>query len=1207
MKKILLFLITTLFVTWNINEAQTIDDFNYAGNLNANGWSVHSGAGSNVIATTTGLSYAGYINSGIGNAALINNLGGEDVNYTPGIGPYNTNGATVYLSFMVKVTEGGNKTGDYFFNLGNRTSVTSFSSFCSRIFAKVNAGAVNFGISNSSTASYGTTNFSTNTTYVIVVKYTINTAGNDQADLWVYTAGIPNTEATAGAKEYSSTTTAGQDIINAIALRQGSTTQPQTVVDGLRIATSWFSLITSPPVATAATNVASTSFSANWNAVTGASGYYLDVATDAGFTSFVTGYNNLDVGNVTTKSVTGLTGGVTYYYRVRAYNGSESGLNSNTKTNVDIVLDGMEGGTIGYTESDPATQITALTTVTANIANLDNATVQITSNYQSGADVLSFTNANGITGSWNAATGTLTLTGTTTVANYQTALRSITYQNTSQNPSVLQRTISFTTTGSLINSNAVTRNISVTAVNNAPTLAGIELADLSFSPGQAAKLITTSITLNDPDNANMSSATVIITANNSNTEDVLSFTNQSGITGTWTAGTGTLNLNGVATVANYQSALRSVKYENISQSPSLLPRTISFTANDGTTNSNTVTRKINIVIPPKRPVITALETTPLSYPGGSATVAITQTLLVSDADNTTLVSAVIQISGNFQSGYDVLNFTNANGITGTWNASSGVLRLTGESSVSNYQAALRSVTYQHLDGGISNLYVRRISFQVNDGTSDSYLVSREINFAVTPPVLSGMESTPLEYRQGDSTKIITTSINITDNGIPNLKYAIIRISNNYRINEDVLGFTTESGFIGTWNPTQGILLLNVNSSVSNYEAALRSVTYYNTSNSPSTQPRTISFIVADMYSESNQVSRIINITPVFTVSLITAPTNGGTTSGGGAYDSGKSVTVTAVPNAGYKLVSWTEGGVIVSTDLSYTFLLSSNRTLTANFEAVLYTISASPIPTEGGTTTGGGTFYYGNSVTVKALPNSGYDFANWTENSSIVSDSLNYTFLVNSNRNLVANFTTARILSVTPEIINATSSKGTASILVYNSGGGNMKWNAVSNVFWITITTEASGTNNGEIKISYSPNNSISRIGTITISADGVIGSPKIVEVRQAGILTSVNDLNIGIPKNYQVEQNYPNPFNPSTVIRYGLPTESDVTVTVYNILGEEVVKLFDGIQSAGFHEINFNATGLSSGIYIYKISAGNSLSDSERGFTQIKKMLLMK
>ena len=95
------------------------------------------------------------------------------------------------------------------------------------------------------------------------------------------------------------------------------------------------SAITLPgvPTATAATAITSNSFSANWTAPTGgATGYYLDVSTSNTFTSFVAGYNNLNVGNVTTYSVTGLSASTTYYYRVRAYNTTGSSANSSTIT-----------------------------------------------------------------------------------------------------------------------------------------------------------------------------------------------------------------------------------------------------------------------------------------------------------------------------------------------------------------------------------------------------------------------------------------------------------------------------------------------------------------------------------------------------------------------------------------------------------------------------------------------------------------------------------------------------------------------------------------------------------------------------------------------------------------------------------------------------------------------------------------------------------
>ncbi|MCQ2321517.1 MAG: C25 family cysteine peptidase [Bacteroidales bacterium] len=148
-------------------------------------------------------------------------------------------------------------------------------------------------------------------------------------------------------------------------------------------------------------------------------------------------------------------------------------------------------------------------------------------------------------------------------------------------------------------------------------------------------------------------------------------------------------------------------------------------------------------------------------------------------------------------------------------------------------------------------------------------------------------------------------------------------------------------------------------------------------------------------------------TTQYSVTTSSNPTNGGTTTGGGTFNPGQSCTVTATPAMGYTFVNWTENGTQVSTQASYTFNVNGNRNLVANFTQPSYTITTSSNPSIGGSTSGGGTFVQGQSCTVHATPASGYNFVNWTENGNAVSTQANYTFTVNGNRSLVANFSPA--------------------------------------------------------------------------------------------------------------------------------------------------------------------------------------------------------
>lgn len=108
-------------------------------------------------------------------------------------------------------------------------------------------------------------------------------------------------------------------------------------------------------------------------------------------------------------------------------------------------------------------------------------------------------------------------------------------------------------------------------------------------------------------------------------------------------------------------------------------------------------------------------------------------------------------------------------------------------------------------------------------------------------------------------------------------------------------------------------------------------------------------------------------------------------------------------------------------------------------------------------------------------------------------------------------------------------------------------------------------------------------------------------DVAPPNIITDVEDEEgqDELPTDFSLSQNYPNPFNPSTKIEFSIPKQSNVSLKVYDVLGREVSQLINSELQAGLHSVNFDASGLSTGIYFYKIEAGN--------FTEVKKMSLLK
>ncbi|GKQ54999.1 S-layer family protein [Bradyrhizobium sp. Ce-3] len=539
---------------------------------------------------------------------------------------------------------------------------------------------------------------------------------------------------------------------------------------------------------------------------------------------------------------------------------SDGTLHSQQTFTIQVVVDQAPvvtaGHTLNYTENQAATAIdSALTVTDGDDANLASATVHITGNYVSGEDVLGFTAQNGITGSFDAATGTLTLTGSSSVANYQAALASVTYHNTSDNPSGLARTVTITANDGTLDSTPVTDTINVTPVNDPPVVTAGHT--LNYTENQVATALDPAVTVTDVDNTTLAGATVQITGNYVSGEDVLGFTSQNGISGVFDAATGTMTLTGSSSVANYQAAIASVTYFDTSDNPSGLARTVTIIANDGAANSTPVTDTINVTPVNDPPVTTAGGT--LNYTENQVATAIDPSVSVSDVDSANMVGATVAITGGFAAGQDVLGFVAQNGITGSYNAAIGVLTLTGSSSVANYRAALDSITYFNSSDNPSSAD-RTVSFTVNDGSANSNTSTSTIH--VTPvndaPVITfgaitGFTEPPNGTPAANSTPVtITPNLAITDAEGNNLTDATF-VLNDLKPSDalSIAGHAGSSGDIGgihfdiTSTAGTETISFTGTDTLAHYNAALDLIQFNNTSENPDTTARSYTLTVHD--------------------------------------------------------------------------------------------------------------------------------------------------------------------------------------------------------------------------------------------------------------------------------------------------------------------------------------------------------------------------
>ncbi len=402
------------------------------------------------------------------------------------------------------------------------------------------------------------------------------------------------------------------------------------------------------------------------------------------------------------------------------------------------VVSNIETIDLNYATLSGPVSITQSVTVTDyNDVYLDSVAAQIFTNYQSAEDTLAFVSQNGITSYWTEANTILHLTGHAHQSDYETALRAITYENTSATPNTSTRTIRFAVYDAAGLSNVVTRDVVFDQPNSTPTLASIEGTTFNYPDSYGDTTLTASITVSDVDDAYLDSAEISITSNFVSGEDVLGFSNTASLTGSWNGVSGSLLIVGTDSQADYQTALRAVTYRNVNPDPTTSTRTIQFSVTDGVDWSTSVSRDLTVTPLNNAPELEGIESSAIVYNAGDGAVVITNSIEVSDGDDTDLDSARVKITANYFSTEDELDFTNQLGITGTWFSGAGELLLQGSASLASYESALQAVTYENMATQPKSP-TRTVDINVHDGDASSNTLTRSISSGA-PGTISDLE------------------------------------------------------------------------------------------------------------------------------------------------------------------------------------------------------------------------------------------------------------------------------------------------------------------------------------------------------------------------------------------------------------------------------------------------------------------------------------
>jgi hypothetical protein len=302
--------------------------------------------------------------------------------------------------------------------------------------------------------------------------------------------------------------------------------------------------------------------------------------------------------------------------------------------------------------------------------------------------------------------------------------------------------------------------ITLTDVNEIPSISGISATPLSYTEGQAGLQVASTLAVADPENV-LTSASVYFDSFLSG--DSL-YANSVLVPSNFDHVNKRLEISGTATPAVYQTVLRSVRYINLSENPGNTDRQVNFIVNDGTNTSIPVYRTIQVTPVNDPPVLGGVSASVMAYTEGTPGIIFAPAITVTDLDDVNLDSANVYFTSGYVSTEDSLYLVNPL-FTITYKVSTGILRIKGSATIEQYQEALRNVRYTNTNKTNPTVLPNRvISIRVHDGNTFSNIVTRTISISALndPPVASDAAilgtPTPVFYTR----ELLTADYTYTD-------------------------------------------------------------------------------------------------------------------------------------------------------------------------------------------------------------------------------------------------------------------------------------------------------------------------------------------------------------------------------------------------------------------------------------------------------------